>query len=164
MGRQVGLEVVENEKAGQEEEETDENKEVQRIVYQGREVKILTGELKGLKGRKEYLFEMWCIKVERVEMIYFTCVLAVSTVATGHKMVVVGWALFEEAVNQARAGNLPQLLLSIRTMTTPPPLTTPPQGASMDIIGTTPGPSPVKKEGGKWGGSDIYESGWEIPI
>ena len=123
---------------------------MQRIVDQGREVKrkILTGKLKGSKGRKEYLLNLWCIKVERVEMIYFTCVLAVRTVATGHKMVEEGSALFEEAVNQAGAGDLPQLLQSIRTMTTPPPLTTPPPPALMDITATTPGPSPVKKEGG----------------
>ena len=154
------MEVVEDEKAGWEEDETEEDREVQRIVDQGREVKrkILTGESKGSKGHKEYLFEILCIKVERVEMIYFTCVSAVRTVAAGHKMVAEGWALFKEVVNQAGAGDLPQLLQSIRTMTTPPP-----QGAS-DITVMTPGPSPVKKEGGKWGGSDIYEIGWEIPI
>ena len=113
--------------------------------------KILTGELKGSKGHKEYLFEILCIQVKRVEMIYFTYVSAVRTVATGHKMVAEGWALFEEAVSQTGAGDLPQLLQSIRTMTTPPPLTTPPQGTLMDITVTTPRPSPVKKEGGKVG-------------
>ena len=137
-------------KSGQEEEEeTEEDKEVQRIVDHGREVKrkIVTGESKGLKGHKEYLFEIWCIKVERVEMIYFTCASAVCTLAAGHKMVVEGWALFEEAVNQAGAGDLPQLLQSIRTMTTPPLLTTPLQGVSMDITAMTPRPSAVKKSG-----------------
>ena len=149
LGRHVGLEVVEDEKAGQEEEETEEDKEVQRIVDQGSEVKrkILTGESKGSKGCGEYLFEMWCIKVKRVKMIYFTCVSAVHTVAARHKMVAEGWTLFEEAVNQAGAGDLPQLLQSIRTMTTPPPLTTPAKAASMDIAARTPGPSPVKKGG-----------------
>ena len=97
-------------------------------------------------------------------MIYFICVLAVCTVAAGHKMVAEGWALFKMAVNQAGAGDLPQLLWSIRTMMTPPPLTTPPPAAPMDITAMTPRLSPVKKEGGSWGGSGIYESGWQIPI
>ena len=93
-------------------------------------------------------------------MIYFTSVSAVCTVAAGHKMVAEGWGLLEEAVNQAGTGDLPQLLWSIRTMTTPPPTTTPLPAAPMDIIAMTPGPSPVKKEGGgSWGGSGIYESG-----
>ena len=44
----------------------------QRIVDQGREVKrkILTGKSKGSKGCKEYLFNLWYIKVKKIEMIY----------------------------------------------------------------------------------------------
>ena len=47
----MGLEVVEDEKAEQEEEETEKDKEVQGIFDQGREVKrkILTSKSKGLK-------------------------------------------------------------------------------------------------------------------
>ena len=89
-------------------------------------------------------------------MIYFTCVSVVCTAAAGHKMVVEGWALFEEAVNQAGAGDLPQLLWSIRTMTTPPPLTTPPPAAQMDITAMTPGPSPVKKGVGEAGEDLVF--------
>ena len=65
-------------------------------------------------------------------------------------MVKEGCAVFSEAVNQAGAGDLPQLLRSIRTIMTPPPPTTPPPAALMDITAMTPGPSPVKKEGGSW--------------
>ena len=39
---------------------------------------------------------------------------AVRTVAEGHRMVVRGWALFEEAVKGAGKGDLPQLLLHLR--------------------------------------------------
>ena len=70
-------------------------------------------------------------------------------------MVADGWRLFEEAVASVGAGDLPQLLRSVRSMTTPPPPTpTPvptPAPAPMDV--TTPGTSgtqaasPVKEEG-----------------
>ena len=47
LGWQVGLEVEENEKAGEEEKQSEEDREVQNIVDQGREVKrkILTGNI-----------------------------------------------------------------------------------------------------------------------
>ena len=61
----------------------------------------------------------------------------------GHQMVAQGWVLFEEVVKDAGAGDLPQLLRSIKTMTTPPPATPPPK---MDVSGVTP--LPVKKEHG----------------
>ena len=57
--------------------------------------------------------------------------LAVRTVAAGHRMIAEGWEMFEEAVEAAGTGDLPQLLRSLRGMTTltppPPPLPTPPQ-------------------------------------
>ena len=73
-------------------------------------------------------------------------------------MIADGWGMFEEAVNEAGAGDLPQLLRSVRSMTTPPPSTAPPapstpppaaaQGTPppvpMDVQG--PSPSPIKKE------------------
>ena len=52
-----------------------------------------------------------------------------------------GWELFKEAVKDAGAGDLPQLLRSIHTMTTPPP-------APMDLIATMLLLSPIKKEAG----------------
>ena len=45
-------------------------------------------------------------------------------IAAGHRMVVNGWALFEEAIEGAGGGDLPQLLCHLRGMTT---LTLPPQ-------------------------------------
>ena len=41
---------------------------------------------------------------------YFTCIAAVRNVMAGDKMVAEGWELFEEAVKDARAGDLLQLL------------------------------------------------------
>ena len=45
LGRNVGLEVVDDEEAGAEEEQTEEDREVQKIMDQGRAVKrkIVTG-------------------------------------------------------------------------------------------------------------------------
>ena len=40
-------------------------------------------------------------------------------VAEGEKMIVEGWAMFEETVGQVGMGKLPQLLRSIRTSVTP---------------------------------------------
>ena len=86
--------------------------------------------------------------------------LAVRTVATGHRMIAEGWEMFEEVVDAAGTGDLPQLLRSLRGMTTltpppPPPPTPPPagpveqQGATavpMEVAGVS-GVSLVKKEG-----------------
>ena len=44
--------------------------------------------------------------------------LAVRTVAAGHRMIVEGWEMFEEVVEAAGTGDLPQLLRSLRGMTT----------------------------------------------
>ena len=88
--------------------------------------------------------------------------LAVRTVAAGHRMIAEGWKMFKEAVEAAGTGDLPQLLRSLRGMTMltppPPPTPTPPpaaagplkqQGATavpMEVAGVS-GVSPVKKEG-----------------
>ena len=55
---------------------------------------------------------------------------AVRTVAEGHRMVVQEWALFEEAMETAGAGEMPQLLCHLRGMTTP---TLPPAPVPMDV-------------------------------
>ena len=80
---------------------------------------------------------------------------AIRTVAEGHQMVADGWKLFEEAVESVGAGDLPQLLRSVRSMTTPPPPTPAPSPvpALMDVTPTSSQPdtsqaaSPVKTEG-----------------
>ena len=85
-----------------------------------------------------------------------TYLLAVRTVAGGHRMIVEGWEMFKEAVEAAGTGDLPQLLRSLRGMTTPtPPPPTPPQahpveqepmtGVPMEVAGVS-GVSPVKKD------------------
>ena len=86
--------------------------------------------------------------------------LAVRTVAAGHRMIVEGWEMFEEAVEAARTGDLPQLLRLLRgmTMPTPPPPPTPPpavpmpsqstEAVPMEVAGVS-GQSPVKKEEGR---------------
>ena len=88
---------------------------------------------------------------------------AIRTVPEGHQMVADGWRLFEEAIASMGAGDLPQLLRNVRTMTTPPPPPPPPQpspqpeGTSTGPDAGTPTPmdvgpgtsvaSPVKTEG-----------------
>ena len=59
---------------------------------------------------------------------------AVRTVAEGHRMIVDGWTKFEEVVENAGAGDLPQLLWHLKGMmtltSTMPPAPTP---APMDV-------------------------------
>ena len=63
------------------------------------------------------------------------------TVAAGHRMVADGWALFEEAIEEAWEGDLPQLLHHLRGVTT---LMLPPH--AMDVPqASTPTPSLAKK-------------------
>ena len=67
-------------------------------------------------------------------------------------MVAQGWTLFEEAVESAGAGDLPQLLHHLKGVTMPTP---PPALASGPVLmdvpqpqeQSTPQPSPVKHEG-----------------
>ena len=69
--------------------------------------------------------------------------------AAGHRMIAEGWGMFEEAVSAAGEGDLPQLLRSLRGMTTPtPPPGTPPPQMNVQPSPTPPTPSLVKKEGG----------------
>ena len=58
-------------------------------------------------------------------------ILAIRMVAEGHKKVAEGWAMFEAVCNEAGTGELPQLLRSVRSATTPPmgPPTTPVKAA-----------------------------------
>ena len=85
--------------------------------------------------------------VEMVETMYFIFVSAVRTLAARHKMIAEGWQLFDEAVEDAGAGDLPQLLRSIKGMTTPQPPTPPPMDSSA-ARSPMPSPSPVKREPG----------------
>ena len=62
-------------------------------------------------------------------------------IAVGHRMVADGWALFEEAIEGAGEGDLPQLLCHLRGVTT----LTPPQQQSATPTDVSPIPSPVKK-------------------
>ena len=75
-------------------------------------------------------------------------------------MIAEGWDMFEEAVEEAGTGDLPQLLRLLRGMMTPtpPPPPTPPPAVPMQSQSTTEavpmevagvsGQSPVKKEEG----------------
>ena len=72
-----------------------------------------------------------------------TSIPAVRTVAAGHRMIADGWGMFKEAVNQAGAGDLPQLLRSIRSMTTPPPATPPPVLTTPPLQGPLATPPPT---------------------
>ena len=102
-----------------------------------------------------------CMYVEKVKM-YFKCIycsVAVRSVAAGHKMIAEGWEMFEVAVDEVRAGELPQLLRSLKGMTTPPP-ETPPTPPPMDVDEAsrkeTLSPSPVKKKLGRERGRIQY--------
>ena len=68
-------------------------------------------------------------------------------VASGHRMVANGWAMFEEAIEGAGEGDLPQLLHHLRGVTIPtsPPLPPQPQQESAPPSDSQPTPSPVKK-------------------
>ena len=67
-------------------------------------------------------------------------------VSEGHRMVAEGWRLFEEAVGSVGAGDLPQLLRSVRSMTTPPPPPPPPGTPAPGQPGTTTTPQPTPME------------------
>ena len=66
------------------------------------------------------------------------------TVAAGHRMVADGWAMFEEAIEGAGEGDLPQLLHHLRGVTTPTPPPQP-QEESAPPTDSQPTPSLVKK-------------------
>ena len=70
-----------------------------------------------------------------------TLFLAVRTIAAGHRMVADGWALFEEAIEGAGEGDLPQLLHHLRGVMTP----TPPPQQSATPTDMPPVQSPVKR-------------------
>ena len=109
-----------------------------------------------------YVYVCNCLFMsKRSKLTKTSFILAIRTVAAGHRMIADGWGMFEEVVTEAGAGDLPQLLRSVRSMTTLPPATpppaqstppparpTPPQGTPspvpMDV--QHPSPSPIKKE------------------
>ena len=70
-------------------------------------------------------------------------------VAQGYATVAEGWELFEEAVEEAGPGDLPNLLHQLKGKTTPMQMTPPPPASPMQVGERTPMPppaSPVKKE------------------
>ena len=95
------------------------------------------------------------VYVEHVELMTFLLV-AVRKVAAGHKMVsqghaavAEGWQLFEEAVEEAGPGDLPNLLRQLKGKMTPTQMPPPPHSSPMEVGDktTTPLPaSPVKIE------------------
>ena len=93
-----------------------------------------------------------CNYVERVKILYFTLISAVRTVNVRHKMLAEGWELFKEVVNNAGAWDLPQLLRSIRMMTTPPPATPPPK---MDVSGVTLSTTAGEERAQDWEGTGL---------
>ena len=78
-------------------------------------------------------------------------VVAVRKVAAGHKLVkqghiavAEGWQLFEEAVEEAGPGDLPNLLWQLKGKTTPTQMPPPPQSLPMEVGSMPPPASPVK--------------------
>ena len=71
-------------------------------------------------------------------------------VAEGHSTVVEGWKLFEETVEEAGPGDLPQLLRQLKGKTTPTETTSPPPASPIEGGERTPmlSSSLVKKERG----------------
>ena len=80
-------------------------------------------------------------------------VVAVRKVAAGHKLVTQGhaavaegWQLFQEAVEEAGPGDLPNLLPQLKGKTTPTQMPPPPQSSPMEVGSMPPPASPVKIE------------------
>ena len=70
-------------------------------------------------------------------------------VAQGHAAVAEGWQLFEEAVEEAGPGDLPNLLHQLKGKTTPTEMPPPPQSSPMEVGDKTtmpPPASPVKTD------------------
>ena len=64
-------------------------------------------------------------------------------VASGHRMVADGWAMFEEAIEGAGEGDLPQLLRHLRGVTTPTPPPPPPQPQQESVPPSDSQPTPL---------------------
>ena len=96
------------------------------------------------------------VYVKLVKLMTFLLV-AVRKVAASHKMVTQGhaavaegWQLFEEAVEEAGPGDLPNLLRQLKGKTTPTQMPPPQQSSPMEVGDKTtmlPSASPVKIEG-----------------
>ena len=84
-----------------------------------------------LKTSKIYVTTSNVVNFINVEDIKDTCImyviliLAIRTVARGHKLVAKGWASFEKTCSEVGMGELPQLLQYVKTATTPTPTGTP---------------------------------------
>ena len=72
-------------------------------------------------------------------------ILAIQTVTKGHKLVVDGWALFEQTCKETAPDKLRQLLHSLKMFTTPTPPPTPTKDEPMEgTSAEAPAPAPVK--------------------
>ena len=141
----------------EEEERTEEDKEVGKIIKKGQEVKrkILTGMsnvLDKVKIITSIILNICIIYVEHVELIIFFIV-AVRKVAVDHKLVTQGnaavaegWQLFEEAVEDAGPGDLPNLLRQLKGKTMPTQMPPPQQPSPMEVGSMPPPASPIKQE------------------
>ena len=67
-------------------------------------------------------------------------------VTQGHAAVAEGWQLFEEAVEDAGPGDLPNLLRQLKGKTTPTQMPPPQQPSPMEVGSMPPPASPIKKE------------------
>ena len=67
-------------------------------------------------------------------------------VTQGNAAVAEGWELFEEAVEDAGPGDLPNLLRQLKRKTTPTQMPPPQQPSPMEVGSMPPPASPIKKE------------------
>ena len=138
VGEDVGLIVVNDDDVEQEEED----REVERILAKGKEAKRKLAT--GMYGFNVELVELYCTVQysTHITIIYpmsnmsnsVPYLLAVRTVAAGHRMIAEGWEMFEEAVEAAGTGDLPQLLRLLRGMTKPIPPPSPPQDHHQQVL------------------------------
>ena len=151
----------------EEEERTEEDKEVEKNFKKGQEVKrkILTGTVlyftlcrmcwmpKKISTSISYIECMYMLNMLNSMTFLFVAVRKVvashKMVAQGHATVAAGWELFEEAVEEAGPGDLPNLLHQLKGKTTPMQMTPLPPASPMEVGEKTPmlpHASPVKKE------------------
>ena len=130
LGERAGIEIVDEEEVDTEVQEIEEDKEVERIYNDAKDKhrRMLTGAcifsvLLKVEGIVEY----------KHVLLY---VAGIHNVAAGHKMISNGWNMFEKTCLEVGTGELPQLLRSLKLMTTP---------TSTPIPTPTP-TTPVKEE------------------
>ena len=74
------------------------DREVEKIVQQAKEMK--RNITRGIYCNVMYCIYV-CQKGRNVFLNVFICSVAIRTVAAGHRMIVEGWDMFEEAVDEA---------------------------------------------------------------